>query len=103
VKLVAAEGIKISLNEVQSTANQIRSLNQNLSARLDEIKNEMNALQNTWNSDASNTIRSNFNALQPKFENFREIVNSYSTFLDQTVNAYNAAEDAINNNASAFK
>jgi len=100
---VAVEGIKISLNEVQSTANQIRSLNQNLSARLDEIRNEMNALQNTWNSDASNTIRSNFNALQPKFENFREVVNSYSTFLDQTVNAYNAAEDAINNNASAFK
>ncbi|WP_223592688.1 pore-forming ESAT-6 family protein [Neobacillus bataviensis] len=100
---MAVEGIKISLNEVQSTANQIRTLNNNLAARLEDIKREMNALQSSWNSDASNTIRTNFNALQPTFENFREIVNSYATFLDQTVNAYNATEDAINNNAGAFK
>lgn len=100
---MSVEGIKISLNEVTSTANQIRTLNNNLAARLEDIKREMNALSSTWNSDASNTIRSNFNALQPKFENFREIVTSYATFLDQTVNSYNSAEDAINNNASAFK
>ncbi|WP_042462799.1 pore-forming ESAT-6 family protein [Neobacillus dielmonensis] len=100
---MSVEGIKISLNEVTSTANQIRTLNNNLAARLDDIKREMNALASTWNSDASNTIRSNFNALQPKFENFREIVTSYATFLDQTVNNYNSSENAINNNASAFK
>ncbi|MCM3585267.1 pore-forming ESAT-6 family protein [Mesobacillus maritimus] len=100
---MAAEGIKISLNEVSATASQIRNLNQNLAARLDDMKREMNNLSSTWNSDASNTIRGNFNALQPKFENFREIVESYAKFLDQTVDSYNATETAINNNASAFK
>ncbi|WP_338379167.1 pore-forming ESAT-6 family protein [Enterococcus faecium] len=100
---MAAEGIKISLNEVSATASQIRNLNQNLAARLDDMKREMNNLSSTWNSDASNTIRGNFNALQPKFENFREIVESYAKFLDQTVDSYNATETAINNNARAFK
>ncbi|MDQ6595100.1 MULTISPECIES: pore-forming ESAT-6 family protein [Bacillus] len=97
------EGIKIGLNEVTSTASQIRTLNHNLTARLDEIKKEMNALANAWNSDASNTIRNNFNSLVPKFDNFREIVESYGKFLDQTVNSYDSTETAINNNASAFK
>lgn len=100
---MAVEGIKISLNEVSSTANQIRTLNQNLTSRLEDIKREMNALQSTWQSDASNTIRQNFNALQPKFEQFREIVDNYSKFLDQTVSAYDTTETQINNNASAFK
>ena len=100
---MAVEGIKISLNEVSSTSSQIRTLNQQLTGRLDDIKKEMNALASTWNSDASNTIRANFNSLTPTFDNFREIVESYAKFLDQTVNAYNSAESAINNNASAFK
>jgi WXG100 family type VII secretion target len=100
---MAVEGIKITLGEVSSTASQIRTLNQNLTERLSEIKREMNALSATWNSDASNTIRGNFNAMQPKFESFREIVESYAKFLDNTVQAYNTTETNINQNASAFK
>lgn len=100
---MAVEGIKITLGEVSKTAGQIRSLNQNLATRLEQIKNEMNALAQTWNSDASNTIRANFNALAPKFEEYRQIVDSYAKFLDNTVTSYDATESAINSNASAFK
>jgi WXG100 family type VII secretion target len=100
---MAIEGIKITLGEVSSTASQIRTLNQNLNSRLEEIKREMNNLSQSWNSDASNSIRGNFNALQPRFEMFREVVDNYSKFLDNTVTNYNATETAINNNANAFK
>ncbi|KAA0549168.1 WXG100 family type VII secretion target [Bacillus sp. BGMRC 2118] len=100
---MAADGIKISLGEVTSTANTIRTLNQNLDSRLKDIKGQMDGLSSSWQSDASNTIRDNFNALQPKFEAFREVVDAYAKFLDQTVTNYNSAETAINNNASAFK
>lgn len=100
---MAVEGIKISLAEVTSTASQIRTLNQNLNARLEDIKREMNNLASSWDSDASNTIRSNFNAMQPQFDTFREIVDSYAKFLDNTVTNYNTAETQINQNASAFK
>lgn len=100
---MAVEGIKITLNEVSSTANQIRSLNQNLTSVLAEVKQEMNALSAVWQSDASETIRAKFNNLQPTFDNFREVVDNYAKFLDQTVTTYNDTESQINNNASAFK
>jgi len=100
---MAVDGIKISLGEVSKTAGQIRTLNQNLATTLEEIKKEMNALSATWQSDASNTIRGNFNALAPRFEEYRQVVDSYAKFLDNTVTNYNTAETAINNNASAFK
>ena len=100
---MAADGIKITLGEVSKTAGQIRSLNQNLAIRLEEIKKEVNSLASSWNSYSSNTIRGNFNALAPRFEEYRQVVDSYSKFLDNTVTNYNQAETAINNNASSFK
>lgn len=100
---MAVEGISISLNEVSKTAGTIRSINQSLSTRLEEIKKEMNNLASSWDSDASNTIRNNFNALSPRFEEYREVVESYAKFLDVTVTNYSTAESAINQNASAFK
>ncbi|MBO0961674.1 WXG100 family type VII secretion target [Neobacillus sp. MM2021_6] len=97
------EGVKISLGEVSKTASQIRNLNNNLYVRLQDIKKEMNALSQTWNSDASNTIRANFNAFSARFDNYRDVVESYAKFLDGTVTNYDATEAAINNNASQFK
>ena len=100
---MSIEGINISLGEVSKTAGTIRTINQALTARLEEIKKEMNALSSTWQSDASNTIRNNFNALAPKFEEYRNVIESYAKFLDVTVTNYNTAETTINNNASSFK
>lgn len=100
---MAIEGIQISLGEVSKTAGTIRTLNSNLSTRLEEIKKQMNDLSATWQSDASETIRTKFNNLQPKFEGYFEVVESYAKFLDNTVTSYDTTETTINNNASAFK
>lgn len=97
------DGIKITLNEVSATAGTIRSLNQQLTAKLEEIKAQMDGLASTWQSDASDTIRSKFSGLQPRFEEYREVVENYARFLDSTVQAYETAESNINNNASMFK
>jgi WXG100 family type VII secretion target len=100
---MAVEGIKISLGEVSKTAGTIRTINQSLSARLEEIRKEINGLASTWQSDSSNTIRNNFNSLAPVFEQYKNIIDSYAKFLDNTVTNYDAAEISINSNASAFK
>lgn len=100
---MAAEGINISLPEVSSTAQSIKAINQDLSTRLEEIKKEMGNLAQSWQSDASNTIRDKFNALAPRFEEYKNVINSYAIFLDQTVDNYNQTETAINNNANQFK
>ncbi|WP_216830389.1 pore-forming ESAT-6 family protein [Alkalihalobacterium elongatum] len=98
-----ADGIKISLAEVSKTSSQIRALNAQLASNLQDIKKEMNNLAQTWDSDASNTVRAKFNALSPRFDEYNQVVESYAKFLDNTVTNYNAAETAINNNANAFK
>lgn len=100
---MATEGINISLPEVSRTAQSIKAINQDLSMRLEEIKKEMNNLAQSWQSDASNTIREKFNGLAPRFEEYKNVVNAYALFLDRTVDLYNQTETMINNNASQFK
>lgn len=100
---MAIEGISISTGEVSKTSSSIRTINNNLGTRLQDIKKQMNDLEQAWKSDAGSSIRSKFNALAPKFENYRDIVDSYAKFLDATVTNYETVEAAINNNANAFK
>ena len=100
---MAIEGIKISLGEVTKTAGTIRTLNTQLDTKLSEIKKQMNDLQQTWQSDASNTIREKFSSLTPTFEQYKNIVDSYAKFLDNTVQSYESAETTVNSNASLFK
>lgn len=100
---MSIEGINISLPEVSNTANTIRTINDQLSTKLDEIRKEMNGLASTWQSDASNTIREKFNSLAPRFEEYKKVVDSYATFLDYTVRGYDSAETNINSNAGQFK
>jgi len=100
---MAGEGINISLAEVSKTAATIKSLNSNLYERLQEIKREMAGLAASWQSDGSESIRANFNALEPAFENYKKVVDSYAEFLEVTVQNYNTAETAINNYANQFK
>ena len=99
---MSVEGINITLEQVANTAKVIKTLNSQLASKLEEIRKEMNALDSTWQSEASTTIRANFNKLAPRFEEYRKIVDSYGTFLESTVDAYTKTEAAINNNASAF-
>lgn len=100
---MAADGIKISFAEVSKTASTIRTLNQGLTQKLEEIKKEINDLSGTWQSDSGNTIIEKFNAVSSKFEDYGKVVDSYSKFLDSVVENYTQTELAINNNASAFK
>ena len=100
---MAVDGINISMNEVSSTADQIRTQNNQLKAKLDEIRTEMNNLAQSWDSDAYNTIRGKVNGLAPRIEDYQQVIESYAAFLNKTVEAYTTAETNINSNASAFK
>ena len=98
-----AEGISISLEEVSQTANTIRTLNTSMNTTLENIKTEINNLQNTWQSRGGDNIRNRFNTMSASFEEYRKIVDSYAMFLDDTVSTYKSTEDSINANADAFQ
>ena len=59
------EHIKISLGEVSNLANQIRQINANLDDVLRYVKQLMQELSTTWDSDGAR-------AIQMRFAQFRD-------------------------------
>lgn len=97
------EGIHISLQEVSKSAGALRAINEDMHQQLLEMRKVMNQLAASWQSPASETIRTKFNGMMPIFENYKAIVESYAKFLDHTVVTYETLEANINTNAGSFQ
>ena len=95
--------IQISLQEVQDTANQLRSLNMLMDEELNAMKSEMNRLDSFWISDGSLEIRNKFNLFSSRFEKQKETINQYAKFLDLAVSSYDTLETTITSNASGMQ
>ncbi len=95
--------IKISLQEVNDSAQQIRQCSEQLAGLLQEARNEMNALGMDWQSDGSEEIRQRFAQFANRFEHQKEVIDSYWHFLETTVSTYDSMEATIQGNASAFE
>lgn len=95
--------IQISLQEVQDTANQLRSLNMLMDEELNAMKSEMNRLDSSWISDGSLEIRNKFNLFSSRFEKQKETINQYAKFLDLAVSSYGTLETTITSNASGMQ
>lgn len=95
--------IQISLQEVQDTANQLRSLNMLMDEELNAMKSEMNRLDSSWISDGSLEIRNKFNLFSTRFEKQKETINQYAKFLDLAVSSYDTLETTITSNASGMQ
>ncbi|MGN0179457.1 MAG: pore-forming ESAT-6 family protein [Monoglobaceae bacterium] len=98
-----ADGIQISTQVLMDTAEKVRSINNTLDSKLEEINKNMNDLDATWKSDAATEIRAAMNALKPRFEEYKSVVESYAKFLVNTAQSYESTESAIQANAEAFK
>ena len=95
--------IQISLQEVQDTANQLRSLNMLMDEELNAMKSEMNRLDSSWISDGSLEIRNKFNLFSSRFEKQKETIKQYAKFLDLAVSSYDTLETTITSNASGMQ
>ena len=95
--------IQISLQEVQDTANQLRSLNMLMGEELNAMKSEMDRLDSSWISDGSLEIRNKFNLFSSRFEKQKETINQYAKFLDLAVSSYDTLETTITSNASGMQ
>lgn len=98
---MSAEIIDISLDALTETAAQIRRLNDSLTNKLFEIKNQMDHLDNVWSSEAGEAIRLRFTKSAQRFEEYKELTNQYAAFLDKTVSTYSENEALIRSAASA--
>lgn len=97
------DNIKISLQEVNDIANELRMINSNMYEALSRAKKEMNDLRVVWESDSSTTLRERFNMFANKFENCQETIEQYAKFLDLTSQSYDNIESTIDTNAQSFE
>lgn len=76
-----ADGIQISTQVLVDTAEKVRSINNALDTKLEEINKSMNDLSSTWKSDAGEEIRAAMNALKPRFEEYKPLLSHMQSFL----------------------
>ena len=86
------DGIQISTSDLFDAANKITDLNSKMDADLAQIKAQIKALRDTWQSDSANEVEEKINSLAPRFEQFRDIVDRYKSFLTTTANNYESTE-----------
>lgn len=98
-----ADSIQVSTQVLVDTAEKVRSINNTLDQKLNDINKSMNDLEATWKSDAAADIRAAMNAMRPRFEEYKTVVESYAKFLVNTAQSYDTTEGAVQSNASQFK
>ncbi len=101
--MATIDGINITLEELNSAATNIHKRNAELNAILENIKNQMNNLRNSWESEAARNIQNNFSSVEPKFKQYFDVIESYSDFLVKTVQSYQSTESTNISNAAAFE
>lgn len=97
------DNINITLTEVEETASNMRSLNNQLDDVLTSITNMMNDLNSAWQSDGAEAITERFRKFANRFVSESETIEEYCKFLDYTVQTYDSVESTITANASNFE
>lgn len=96
-------GINISLQEITDSASRITTLNSNLHETLQNMKKEMNMLNDSWISDAARETIRKFNLVSLRFDKQKEVIDAYTKFLLLTVSSYDSLESTITANASGMQ
>ena len=84
--------ILISVDEVERTAESIRSLNGMLCDQLAEMKHRVEALAGSWQSEAGDALQSRFRQFSQRFDDYERVVEAYAAFLERTAMSYREAE-----------
>lgn len=100
-----AMSINVSTEELRETARKIRTRNDNLQGKLEEMKQKINSLKQTqtWMSDAADEIVAKINGSYTKqrFEQYRDVVETYAQFLVDAAENYERIETNAKTKASS--
>ncbi len=86
----------VTPDTLTSVAGNIRSIDGQFIAKMDEIGQHMRTLKAKWDSDAANGFMAKFRGLRDNFDNYSKVIQSYATFLDKAAEAYGSTETKIN-------
>lgn len=94
--------INIKIAEVEKIAENMQQLNRKLAQTLNNTKEAMLSLHNSWHSSGAEEIRQRFIAFSSRFDEEFRVVESYVNFLKRTSETYQSLESTIVNNAQNF-
>lgn len=87
--------IYISSQELENSANQIRSLEQEVSGIFNQTHSQMNSVSAVWSSPASQSLQEQFQSLSPVFTQYLGQLENFARFLSQTATLYAENEASI--------
>ena len=94
-------GVKVSTQDLVDTAARIRSLNDNMDTKLNEMHNAVRKLEATYKSEGATAIMNRVENFKPRFAEYKAVVESYAKFLVDAASDYENVEHAIKANAEA--
>lgn len=97
--MLNSDNIQVTTQVLVDTSASIRKINKDLDSKLAAINRAMNDLEKSWQSDASNDIRTAMNKLKPRFEQYKNVVENYCKYLDTAAKSYETTEGAVQKNA----
>jgi uncharacterized protein YukE len=88
--------LSINYTELENLAHQLGNAGNMLEAQFNQLKGQMQSLQNDgWSSEAGNLLQNRFNALVNKFQNnYLVAIDNYKTVLIAVAHRYRDAEAA---------
>lgn len=92
----------INFGSFEQWANKINDDNKKLLEYLNDISGRIDSLQETYQSNASTTIREKIIGMKPKFEMYYNLVDSYARFVRASGEAWRNTEQVNADIASDF-
>lgn len=97
--------LKVNSQQVISTANKIKGLNNQINDGFENVENAISRLNRKWDGPASNNAINKFNSIKGAYCSSRyKVVDNFVAFLHQQVGEGYAQTESVNKSlADAFK
>ena len=92
----------VNFGNFDEWAAKISADNDKLLEQLEAIKDMINSLSTTYQSNAADEIRNKITGMQPRFNQYHNVIDSYARFIKATGQAYKGTEQINTNTASDF-
>ena len=102
---MAGDSIFVNVEQVESVASNINSINNDLDNELQACKRAFDSLSGVWTGPSAESSRTNFDEFITKYsEQYKEALDRYIEFLrKQVAEGYSDTEQTNENLAEAFK
>ena len=89
-----ADVLKVTPEELQATANQFKSFQQNMQTAYLQMSDAVRSLDTTWNGDASEQFKAQFDGM---YKNLSQTEQKMTDAVDELLKAFDIYTEAENN------